>query len=39
MRQHILPRLALGVALSVALLVTRVQADDTPPAWAYPVNP
>jgi cytochrome c553 len=27
------------VALSVAPLITRAQADDTPPAWAYPVNP
>jgi cytochrome c553 len=31
--------LAFGVALCVALPATRVQADDTPPAWAYPVNP
>ena len=31
--------LAFGVALSVAPLVARAQADDAPPAWAYPVNP
>jgi len=30
---------ALGVAMSVAPLVTRAQTDDAPPAWAYPVNP
>ena len=39
MRHHVLARLALGVALSAALLVTRVQADDTPPSWAYAANP
>ena len=31
--------LALGVALSAAPLVMQAQADDTPPAWAYPMNP
>ncbi len=31
--------LAFGVALCVAPLATRVQADDAPPAWAYAVNP
>jgi hypothetical protein len=30
---------ALGVAMSVAPLVTRAQPDEAPPAWAYPVNP
>jgi hypothetical protein len=35
----ILAGLALGVALSTAPLVTWAQADDAPPAWAYPVNP
>src|SRR5439155_1344649 len=35
----ILAGLALGMALSAAPLVTRAQADDAPPAWAYPVNP
>jgi cytochrome c553 len=31
--------LALGVALCAALPVMQAQADDAPPAWAYPVNP
>src|SRR5215472_16457439 len=35
----ILTGLALGMALSTAPLTTWVQADDAPPAWAYPVNP
>ena len=35
----ILAGLALGVALSAAPLVTRAQADDAPPAWAYAVSP
>ena len=35
----ILAGLALGVALSAAPLVMRAQADDAPPAWAYPMNP
>ncbi|MBV9249560.1 MAG: hypothetical protein JO227_10010 [Acetobacteraceae bacterium] len=30
---------AFGAALCAGLLATRVQADDAPPAWAYPVNP
>ena len=29
----------LSVAISTASLVARAQADDVPPAWAYPVNP
>jgi len=35
----ILVGLALGLALSAAPLTTWAQADDAPPAWAYPVNP
>jgi cytochrome c553 len=35
----ILIGLALGMALSVAPLVSRAQADDAPPSWAYAVNP
>jgi cytochrome c553 len=35
----ILAGLALGVAMSAAPLVTRAQADDAPPAWAYAVSP
>ncbi|HEY1430873.1 MAG TPA: c-type cytochrome [Stellaceae bacterium] len=31
--------LALGVALCATPLVMEAQADDAPPAWAYPVNP
>jgi hypothetical protein len=31
--------LALGVALCAATLMMQAQADDAPPAWAYPVNP
>jgi cytochrome c553 len=31
--------LALAVALWVAPLATRAQADDAPPAWAYVINP
>jgi cytochrome c553 len=34
-----LARLALGVVLFAAPLVTRAQADDAPPSWAYAVNP
>jgi len=35
----ILVGLGLGLALSAAPLTTWAQADDAPPAWAYPVNP
>jgi cytochrome c553 len=35
----ILVGLGLGLALSAAPLRTWAQADDAPPAWAYPVNP
>jgi cytochrome c553 len=31
--------LAFGVALCAVLLATRAQADNAPPAWAYPVSP
>ena len=31
--------LALAVALCAAQLAMQAQADDAPPAWAYPVNP
>jgi cytochrome c553 len=31
--------LAFGVGVSVAPLVTQAQANDGPPAWAFPVNP
>ena len=35
----ILAGLGLGAALSASALATWAQADDTPPAWAYAVNP
>src|SRR5690349_9838268 len=31
--------LALGISLCAAALMMQAQADDAPPAWAYPVNP
>jgi cytochrome c553 len=31
--------LALGVVLRASPLVMQAEADDAPPAWAYPVNP
>jgi hypothetical protein len=31
--------LALCAALNTAALLSHAQADDAPPAWAYPVNP
>ena len=31
--------LASGLVLAAAPLVTPAQAEDAPPAWAYPVNP
>jgi hypothetical protein len=35
----ILVGLASGPALAAAPPVTKVQADDAPPTWAYAVNP
>jgi cytochrome c553 len=37
--KKILTALAFAVALTVAPIIMWARADDTPPAWAYPVNP